>query len=189
MKAPLGFTFRVKCKKCQMPIKNEIEKNINSQLKLYKGKDEDPDPLIFGLPDPWLSSSDPFILNKISTRIKLWFIKSHFMPTYLTYKYIFFHFELGSDPDLNTKISDPHPCIEEKPFNHKYFLFLIATKDLQSACRYLSREGLFFISTSLSVMYTIFFSFNKLRLKNLPLYIFLRAYKKQKLQPKCLFQR
>jgi len=72
------------------------------------------DPEIFSLPDPdpLLFSSDPdpthnngyikiiFILN-ISTNssLKLGFIRTNIMPTYLKYKYtIFYHFELRSGP-------------------------------------------------------------------------------------------
>ena len=52
------------------------------------------------------------------------------MPTYLNYKYFFFHFELRSDPDpiffqqsrIQGKKSDPHPCLNvchKRMFTHE----------------------------------------------------------------------
>ena len=73
------------------------------------------DPLIFGLPDPLLFLSDPdptcnnvyiklisswtkYKPESTNSSLKLWFLKSIFMPTYLKYKYFFF-LELRPDPD------------------------------------------------------------------------------------------
>ena len=72
----------------------------------------DPDPLILGLPDPLFFSSDPdpacnngyiklfssvtnYKPESTNSSLKLWFIKSNFMPTYdLPKLFVFFSFRI-----------------------------------------------------------------------------------------------
>ena len=64
-------------------------------VMIKKSRDEDPDPV--GTVDfrpvgtiPLLFSPEKYKPESINLSLKLWFIRSNFMPTYLKFKYIFF---------------------------------------------------------------------------------------------------
>jgi len=120
---------------------------------IHKIRDEDPDQLIFGPPDPVLFSTDPdpdptfnngFIkLFSSSTKykpestnssIKWWFKISNFMPTYLKYKYIFFFISIsrrirsrfrirGKNVGSSSLHKIPWELLEEKIIGFRWLFF------------------------------------------------------------------
>ena len=79
------------------------------------------DPLIFGLPDPVLFSTDPdptcnngfiklfssgtkYKQESTNSSIKLWFMISNFLPTYLNKNIFFLHFDFRSDPETDPEL-------------------------------------------------------------------------------------
>ena len=115
--------------------------NGGSQRRAYHfhvPRDEDPNPVIFGPPDPVLFSTDPdptcnngfiklflswtkYKSESTNSSIKWWVIISIFVPTYLKYKNIFFFISISGririffsaepDPDPDPASKDRLPVV------------------------------------------------------------------------------